>query len=476
MAADLRPAAVAETHTGVVFFLGDRAYKVKKPVRFEFLDFSTHEARETACRREVELNRRLAPDVYLGVADVVGPDGAVCDHMVVMRRMPDERRLSARVTAGEAVEEPLHDVARQVAVLHAGAPTAPDPLGVAGRTALAGRWDESIDTLRRFEGNVVDAAVVDHVAELARRYLEGRAALFDDRIRTGRVRDGHGDLLADDVFCLDDGPRILDCLEFDDRLRCGDVLADVAFLAMDLERLGRTDLGERFLRDYRALSGEEWPASLAHHYVAYRAAVRTKVACLRSEQGDAAAADQARHLLDIACRRLEAGRVRLVLVGGLPGTGKSTLAAALGDVVGAVVLRSDEVRNELTGGVGVYDEATTTRTYVTVLDRARALLGLGESVVLDATWHDPRWRAAAADTATDGVAELVELECRAPVEVMASRIATRQAAGTDVSDATVEVATAMAVDALRWPTAATIDTSGAPEASLARALDVVEAR
>ena len=140
----------------------------------------------------------------------------------------------------------------------------------------------------------------------------------------GRARDGHGDLLADDIFLLDDGPRVLDCLEFDDALRLDDVLADVAFLAMDLERLGRPDLAERFLAAYRAASGDTWPSSLAHHHIAYRAQVRAKVSAIRAEQGVPDSADKAQALLRLALAHLEAGRVRLVLVGGLPGTGKST--------------------------------------------------------------------------------------------------------------------------------------------------------
>src|SRR5207248_5092618 len=167
------------------------------------------------------------------------------------------------------------------------------------------------------------------------------------RIALGAVRDGHGDLQAEDIFCLDDGPRILDCIEFDDRLRHVDVLADVAFLAMDLERLGAPEAAATFLARYREFARESYPPSLAHHYIAARAHVRCKVACLRHRQGDDGGADAARGLLDLTARHLEAARVRLVLVGGLPGTGKSTVAAALADATGWVVLRSDEVRKDV---------------------------------------------------------------------------------------------------------------------------------
>jgi aminoglycoside phosphotransferase family enzyme len=166
----------------------------------------------------------------------------------------------------------------------------------------------------------VDRAVLDRVERRASAYLADRDALLRRRIADGHIVDGHGDLVAEDIFCLPDRPRILDCLEFDDRLRHGDVLADIGFLAMDLERLGAPDEAAALLDDYRTESGSDHPASLAHLYVAYRAVVSTKIACLRHRRtGDPADAEQARQLLAIADRHLALGRVRLVLVGGLPG-------------------------------------------------------------------------------------------------------------------------------------------------------------
>ncbi len=238
-------AAVRETHTGVVFFVGDRAYKLKKPVHYGFVDFRSREARLAACRREVELNRRLAPDVYLGVADVLDAGGRACDHLVVMRRLPEDRRLADLVAAGAPVEAELGRLARLLAEFHAGADRSARADEAAGSEALTRRWAANSAEMARLVGPVFDAGVVDRVDRLARRYLAGRGPLFGDRVAAGRACDGHGDLLAEDIFCLEDGPRVLDCLEFDDGLRLGDVLADVAFLAMDLERLGRPELAYR---------------------------------------------------------------------------------------------------------------------------------------------------------------------------------------------------------------------------------------
>jgi aminoglycoside phosphotransferase family enzyme/predicted kinase len=435
----------------------------------------------------VELNRRLAPDVYLGVADVIGPDGLVCDHLVVMRRMPDDRRLSSLVGAGAGadVDGDLWHLAHLVAAFHARAERPPEAAVAAGPDALAGRWADNTAGLLEHGRGVVDLDEVLEVDALAARYLAGRRLLFDRRITEGRALDGHGDLLADDIFLLDDGPRVLDCIEFDDRLRWGDALADVAFLAMDLERLGRQDLAERFLAAYREHAGDAWPASLAHHHLANRAQVRAKVGAIRVTQGDDAAVAEARRLLALARRHLETGAVRLVLVGGLPGTGKSTLATGLAAELGATLLRSDELRKELAGlrsdqpapapfGEGLYDEEATSATYVELLHRTEVAVALGESVVLDASWTAERHRKAARSVAARTATDLVELHCSAPPDLTARRIRRRLSAGGDPSDATPEIAAQMALAQDPWPTAAIVDTGFGSRETLDTALALVE--
>lgn len=470
-------AAVHETHISVVLLFGDRAVKIKKPVRFPFIDLSTRELREQACHREVELNRRLAPDAYLGVADVVGPDGEPCDHVVLMRRMPDDRRLATLAAAGAPVDEGLTDLARLLAAFHAGADRSPEIAAAATRDAVAALWEAGFREIAPFVGSLVDSAAAARIEARARRYLAGREPLFAQRIEDGRAVDGHGDLLAGDVFLLDEGPQALDCLEFDDRLRHGDVLADVCFLAMDLERIGAPAAAQHFLAEYRRFAGETHPRSLEHHYIAYRAHVRAKVACLKG--GDDAPAEVAR-LIDLADEHLAAGRVVLTLVGGGPGTGKSTVAAGIADARGWVVVRSDEVRKDIAGighaerataavDQGIYDPATTAATYRAVLERARTVLEHGESVVLDATWNDDAQRAAARALADEVAADLVELRCVLPPEIAAARVAARERRGDDVSDATVDVARELAARAEPWPSARDIDTSGTVDETVAAA-------
>ncbi|GAB2794634.1 bifunctional aminoglycoside phosphotransferase/ATP-binding protein [Amycolatopsis magusensis] len=476
-----RWADVNETHIGAVFLAGEHAYKLKKPVDMGFLDFTTREARERVCHKEVELNRRLSPDVYLGVADVTGPDGGVCDHLVVMRRMPAGRRLSTVVRTGEPAAEHVHRLAHLLAAFHGKAARGPEIDAEGTAAAVRARWQASFDQVRQFRGAVLDSAEAVEIERLALTFLSGRKALFDQRVANGRIVDGHGDLLADDIFCLDDGPRVLDCLEFDDRLRYVDGLDDVAFLAMDLERLGEPALGESLLDQYTDLAGDPAPPALRHHYLAYRAFVRVKVACLRFAQGDADAAPLARAYAAIASRHLRLADVRLVLVGGLPGSGKTTLAGAIADRLGATVLSSDRVRKELSGlgaeetaaapyGEGIYDQKHTARTYTELLRRAETLLSLGETVVLDASWTDATRRRSAARIAARTNSRLVPLQCWAPVTTAAARLATRE---SKLSDATPVVAERMAEQSDAWPDARTVLTAGKPADSVTQALAYV---
>jgi uncharacterized protein len=461
------PAAVVETHSAVVVFVGDLAYKLKKPVALDVLDFRSPTARELACRREVDLNRRFAPDVYLGVAVLSGPARDEHEHLVVMRRMPPERRLSTLAAAGEPLDDAIDSIVDQLHAVHAsGAPVRPDE-ATATAEDLRALWTANLDVL---DGEVATfgSRAIDRCRELANLYLDRCGAVFDRRITEGCVRDGHGDLLADDIFCLDDGPRILDCLDFDDRLRRGDVLADVAFLAMDLERLGRPDLAGRVLARYRERPGVvPWPASLEHHYVAYRAAVRAKVAVFRARQSsDAEVHAQlalARTYLHLAVEHLRLGQPRLVLIGGSPATGKSTTAGWLEARGDAVRLRSDEIRRSMgLAAEARYSPEAHRAVYAELLRRAEPLLRAGENVVLDATWRRAGDRRAARELADAVGARPLEIRCVCPPWQAERRMRLRALDGTDLSEATPEIAAEIAAHFDGWPEAAELSTARAP--------------
>ncbi len=462
------PVETVETHSAAVLFVGDRAYKVKKPVDLGFLDFSTRDARRVACEREWLINRRFAPDVYLGVAHLQGPEPSESEPVLVMRRLPADRRLSALVGRGEPVDDAVRAVARTVASVHARAERTPEIAAEGGRDALLGRWEANLAEVAGLGVPAIVDGDPKEIADLVHRYLAGREPLFGARVRDGRIVDGHGDLLAEDIFCLDDGPRLLDCLEFDDRLRFVDGLDDAAFLAMDLEHLGAPDTARRFLRWYREFSGDPAPTSLWHHYIAYRAFVRAKVALIRAHQRGAARDSAGERLLRSAVRHLRLAQPRLVLVGGLPASGKSVLSGALADRFGMTLLSSDRIRKELNDlppdrpapagpDQGIYTPQQTERTYRALIDRAARLLGLGESVVLDATWNDARFRAEAATAAHDAHADLTSLRCTIGNDLAADRLARREPGR---SDADAGVAALLAGRADPWPEATDLDTGG----------------
>jgi aminoglycoside phosphotransferase family enzyme/predicted kinase len=504
-ASGVGPAAVVETHISTLVFMGDRVYKYKKPVKFGFLDFSTPELRRMACRNEVVLNRRLAPDVYLGIAEQLDEHGRP-EFAVVMRRMDPGRRLAAMVTDRAAeLNDRLAEVATLVAEFHRHAERSAAIDADATAAVIRREWDAGAEEMAPFVGPVLDPGVFDAVVGHYRQFIDGRTALFDQRIAAGHICDGHGDLQAEDVFCTPDGPRVLDCIEFDAHLRHCDVLADVAFMAMDLERLGDHSAGERFVASWAAvLGGDVVHPALLHHYIAERAFVRAKVACLRLDQYRAdspqavQSADAARSLLALCAAHLEAGAPRLVLVGGSPGTGKTTVATGLGDTTGWPVLHSDVVRKQRLGldpasrpspdqSRQLYDPAEVAATYGDLLSAAAHNLTMGQSVVLDASWTSADERARARQVGAEAMADVLELQCVCDPDEARRRVADRLASSPSpgaqnptgpsgaagASDATPEVADLLASRTDPWPQAKRVDTQAELPAVVAAALAAV---
>ncbi len=478
-----------QTHISHVFLTRERVYKLRKTVDLGFLDFSTREARNADCLREVALNRRLAPRVYLGVAPVireagrwrVGPvgealaaddgRGGVPEHCVVMRRLPAGTDALSRLQAHDLGSQELDRVAARVARFHdenglgAPAPFSPDAWLERVTAPVAANFES-------LGAGGTDPALRARAQDAARRFEKDHADRFERRRRAGRAVDGHGDLHLDHIWFAGgaDDPLLIDCIEFSETLRCIDAASDVAFLVMDLAYRDRSDLGERFLRRYARERDDFDLYGVVDYYVAYRAGVRAKVAALAAGEAEIpevqrrAAAESAERHLGLAADALErpASGV-LVVVSGSVGAGKSTLAELVADALGGVVVASDRVRKRLAGlaagerggeAAGLYDEEHTERTYAALLERAAPIADSGRAVVLDATFARARHREVARAWGRERGLRVILAEARCAEDVARARLARRQHEGHDPSDAGPELlARSLAAfePTLEWP-------------------------
>ena len=456
-----------QTHISQVFLTGSRVYKLRKAVDLGFLNFGTRRLRNEDCLREVTLNRRLAPDVYLGVAPVrvsptgtqVGPVGdALADpdleHCVVMRRLPDGRDALSLLDGGSFSDRHVEVIAHALARFHrtqalgTPAPFSPGEWLTAISTPVEDNFaplDEMFDDVR-----------LASLASSARQFLLTHADRFEVRRRAGRAVEGHGDVHLGHIWFEEDGsdPLFVDCIEFGDQLRRIDAASEVAFLAMDLAYRGHPGLSERLLRRYATASDDFHLYAVVDYFMSYRAAVRAKVAAIAAsapeipEAQRRAATESASRHLDLAIDRFQSsGRGGLVLVAGIVGTGKSTAADAVVETLGgAAVVASDRVRKTLAGldalehastpiDRGLYSESHTRRVYAGLLERALGIVSSGRVAVLDATFSQPDARAAAIRFADRRGVPCLLVETRCREQMALQRLAERDRAGGDPSDA-----------------------------------------
>lgn len=438
-----RPVEICETHISYVFLTGRRAYKLKKAVVLPFLDYGTPERRRRLCEEEVRLNRRLAPGIYHGVVGLVrdgdgfrlgdADDPAAVEHLVEMTRFTPDCTLAARVASGEVGSADIEAVARRLAGFHASLPPAVD--GDRPLTALRSTASETFCTLHELVSSAQEPLVVAGERFTA-AFLAGRGRQIERRARGGLVREGHGDLRAEHVLLRED-VQVIDCLEFDPALRTIDVGDDLAFLTMDLERLGRPDLARALLRSYAAHGGDPGPPDLVAFHSAQRAWVRAKVALLQERPGDADG------LLGLA-RRL-AWRARgpaPFVVCGLSGSGKTTLASELAAASGLAVFSSDPVRKRLAGLAPSdrarpehYREEFNVRTYRELGRSVRRELDAGRAAIADATFRRREDRSAFLDALGAAAPEPIFVECAAPLETRVERSARRVASASDATPA-----------------------------------------
>lgn len=468
---------VIQTHASAVVLAPELVYKLKKSKNFGFFDFSTPSLRRHFCGEEVRVNRRFAPNVYLGVAPVLvfsggrfrfGPafapeeapmpgtileGGHIVDYAVVMVRLPDEAMLESRVRAGTATAALLKEIAQHVAAFHATSLTDEHIASFGSLEVIRGNWEENFAQMRPYIGRTLDAATYEQIAGYIHGFLEQRSSLFSSRISEGHIRDCHGDLRLQHVYILEgetaDAARqlprlaILDGIEFNERFRYSDVTSEVAFLTMELEAASHCDLAHAFVEGYVAESDDQALRELLPFYSCYRACVRGKVLSFQVDEPEVPVAQrevarqQAISLFELATSYTSGPtRPTLMLIGGLMGTGKSTLADTLRDELGWMLFSSDTIRKRLAHvdpaephanayGQGLYSQKWTARTYDALLASARVTLAQGRSALLDASFISREDRQAAARMAAAYDADVVFVECTCPKEVALKRLAQR---------------------------------------------------
>ena len=455
-----------QTHISLLFFAGERVYKVKKPVDLGFLDFTTLERRRHYCEEELRLNRRLAPRVYLGVVPItrredghlqVGGRGEPVEWALEMVRLPERRMLKALLDRGEIDNQQMNSMASLLVEFHAksatgpgvdehGSPDAVRAIVEENFEVLSGRLDDGSGGKPRGVISLRQLAFLQH---RGRDFLARRRELFERRVREGRIREGHGDLHAGNICLLEDGIVAYDCIEFSPRFRCGDVACDLAFLTMDLDYRGYPAFSQYLSRQYARLAGDDDLPELERFYKAYRAMVRAKVAVLTSDSAEAAERREElrregmRYVHLAAAYELPAA---MILMCGLPGSGKSWLAERVAGSLRAAVLHSDSRRKALSGmepgtrveesyESGLYAPRMKQATYRSLLGDAIHRLQGGHSVIVDATFSKRAYRAQFVDAAERLGLPYFVVHVSAPEAVVRERLESRRSETGAISDA-----------------------------------------
>ena len=435
-----------ETHISHLFFVGELVYKVKKAVRYSFLDYSTLGRRRHFLSEELTLNRRLAPSVYLAVVPItigemgwqLGGEGEPIEYALVMRRLSEKRMLRFLLETHQVTAEMIRELADVLARFHARAERVKLAEASEYPNAVEKQWNDNLTDLEPFLGTLIDSEIVTTLKNCGARFIDRNRDLLIQRAKQGWIRDVHGDLHCEHVCFAPEGIQIFDCIEFSSKLRCCDLASEIAFLLMDLEVRGGEAWVEPFLACYRQLSDDpELPVLLPFHQ-SYRALVRGKVHALRGSN------DMAVRYFRFATRfTWKTLKPFLVILCGLTGSGKSTLARELGERLGMPVINSDGVRKAMAQKfgrrvvafkAGIYNPAMTEKTYARMVRDAEKQLRNESGAILDATFGQKRHREKVIRLAQKHRVALLVIHCVASEETTKKRLAQRALEGKDISD------------------------------------------
>jgi aminoglycoside phosphotransferase family enzyme/predicted kinase len=454
---------VIETHISYVLLTGRYAYKIKKAVSLPFLDFTTLAARHFYCVRELELNRRLAPSIYLEVVAIagtidaarIGGEGPAIEYAVKMIEFPQDALLSAVIARGELTQAHVDALAATVAAFHASAAAALTGSRFGSAAAILGLAVENFREIEPLLEHDSDRREIAALRRWTEREHSERARVFADRQRLGFIRECHGDLHLGNIALVDGNVTIFDCIEFNDDMRWSDVMADVAFLTMDLQDRGRADFAARFLNAYLERTGDYDGVEVLRFYIVYRAMVRAKIACMRASQTNGAETRRAkiaeyRDYMTMARRCSESTARGIVITRGPTGSGKTTRTQSLVELAGAIRIRTDVERKRLHGltpqwrsgsalNVGLYSAAETERTYARIADLTRTVALRGYPVVVDGTFLQLRQRQRFHALADALHVPFVMVDFVAPVDMLRRRVEERREAALDASDADLRV-------------------------------------
>ena len=452
--------ALRETHASSVFLTGQWVYKLKKPVNLGFLDFQSLENRRRFCELEVTLNQRLSQGIYLGVVGIymnedgqfsLQEDGRLVEYAVRMVQLPDEANLESLLKAEKITVEHIQTLSQTLAAFYEKSKKSREIDHFGTIEVVSANVEENFQQLAPYVDEVLDQEQWEFIREINRSFLKLHQSLFERRIRTKRISDGHGDLRSEHVY-FHQGLQIIDCIEFNDRFRYGDTALDLAFLYMDMEHLGFGKWGRLLLTGFVNLT-EDWELyQLVDFYAAYRSVVRLKVSCFRFSDttGDEQMSqkEEVRLFLNQAYRYcLRFGRPTLWVFCGTPATGKSHLSREIANAMSIPAFQSDLVRKEegvfkkervSPFGKGLYRLERRQLVYGLLLARAQDTIKSGRSVILDATFGLERWRDDARELARDMDCNIIFVECVCREETAQKRLKQRDGEQDVLSDARLE--------------------------------------